>query len=55
MVSNKSGTENPAAMDEDFDAVAACRKGDVNAFQPLVEKYQKKMLTVPRLRAIRTV
>jgi len=33
-------------MDEDFDAVAECRKGDVNAFQPLVEKYQKKMLNL---------
>jgi RNA polymerase sigma-70 factor (ECF subfamily) len=46
MLSNKSGTENPAAMDEDFEAVSACRKGDVNAFQPLVEKYQKKMLNL---------
>ncbi len=33
-------------MDEDFEAVSACRRGDANAFQPLVEKYQKKMLNL---------
>ncbi len=35
-----------SAADEDLEAVAACRKGDVNAFQRLVEKYQKKMLNL---------
>ncbi len=33
-------------MDEDYEAVSACQKGDVDAFEPLVEKYQKKMLNV---------
>jgi RNA polymerase sigma-70 factor (ECF subfamily) len=45
-MSNKPGIENPAAVDEDHEFVSACQRGDVNAFQPLVEKYQKKMLNL---------
>jgi len=39
------GKKTPSS-DEDFEAVSKCRKGDVNAFETLVDKYQKKMLNV---------
>lgn len=45
-MSNRPYTQNATTVDEDYKAVSACRKGDVNAFQPLVEKYQKRMLNV---------
>jgi len=47
-MSNRPEMHLPASLvvDEDSEAVSACQKGDVNAFQPLVEKYQKKMLNV---------
>lgn len=35
-----------AGMDEDDEAVSRCRQGDLNAYEELVEKYQKKMLNV---------
>lgn len=35
-----------AADDEDHDIVSSCRKGDIDVFEALVVKYQKKMLNV---------
>lgn len=32
--------------DEDYQLVCLCRKGDTDAFQSLVEKYQKRMLNI---------
>lgn len=37
---------NRPAREADFEIVARCRKGDIEAFGSLVEKYQKKMLNV---------
>ena len=45
-MSNKPDLQHPMAVDEDYKAVSACQKGDVDAFEVLVEKYQKKMLNV---------
>ena len=33
-------------MDEDLEFVTLCQRGDVDAFRPLVEKHQKKMLNI---------
>ena len=33
-------------MDEDLEFVTLCQRGDVDAFGPLVEKHQKKMLNI---------
>ncbi len=32
--------------DEDFDTLSRCKKGDINAFESLVKKYQKRMLNI---------
>ena len=45
-MSNRIDIQAPGAVDEDYKAVAACQRGDIDAFGPLVEKYQKKMLNV---------
>jgi RNA polymerase sigma-70 factor, ECF subfamily len=45
-MSNRIDIQAPVAVDEDYEAVCACQKGDADAFEPLVEKYQKKMLNV---------
>ena len=45
-MSNRIDTHAPVSVDEDYEAVSACQKGDVDAFEPLVEKYQKKMFNV---------
>jgi RNA polymerase sigma-70 factor (ECF subfamily) len=45
-MSNKPDIQSPAAVDEDHEFVSACRKGNVDAFEVLVEKYQKKMLNI---------
>jgi len=37
---------NRPAREADFEIVARCRKGNIEAFGTLVEKYQKKMLNV---------
>ena len=42
----ESSSEKAVGLDEDFEAVSQCRKGDVDAFETLVEKYQKKMLNL---------
>jgi RNA polymerase sigma-70 factor, ECF subfamily len=44
-MSNNVG-EKIRAKDEDYEAVSACQKGDADAFEVLVEKYQKRMLNV---------
>ncbi len=44
-MSNKPGTQNMGA-DADGRLVSACQKGDVEAFEALVERYQKKMLNI---------
>jgi RNA polymerase sigma-70 factor (ECF subfamily) len=33
-------------VDEDLEFVTLCQRGDVDAFRPLVEKHQKKMLNI---------
>ena len=33
-------------MDEDLEFVTLCQRGDVDAFRPLVERHQKKMLNI---------
>ena len=33
-------------VDEDYELVCLCQKGDVDAFGPLVEKHQKKMVNI---------
>jgi len=38
--------ENPAKADEDIEFVLLCQKGDPNAFEPLVERYQKRMFNI---------
>ena len=43
-VSNKINEAGPA--DEDLELVAACRKGDVEAFGVLVARYQKKAFNI---------
>ena len=35
-----------ARMDEDGEAVSRCKQGDLDAYEELVEKYQKKMLNI---------
>ena len=35
-----------AGMDEDGKAVSRCKQGDLNAYEELVDKYQKKMLNI---------
>lgn len=35
-----------AGIDEDHDIISLCKKGDVDAFEKLVIKHQKKMLTI---------
>ena len=41
---NRSNGKSPDSTDEDRATVAARQKGDAAAFQPLVEKCQKRML-----------
>ncbi len=45
-MSNIGEEENRPAADEDDDLVSLCRKGDMDAFEALVEKYQKRMLNI---------
>lgn len=33
-------------VDEDYPLVRLCQKGDMDAFEALVEKHQKKMLNI---------
>jgi RNA polymerase sigma-70 factor (ECF subfamily) len=45
-MSNLLGEEKLVAVDEDDRLIGLCRKGDVNAFEVLVEKHQKKMINI---------
>jgi RNA polymerase sigma-70 factor (ECF subfamily) len=36
--------KNQVTTDEDYELVALCQRGDVEAFGPLVEKHQKRMM-----------
>ena len=45
-MSKRAGGKNPVIADEDYKLVCLCQKGDVDAFGPLVEKYQKKMVNI---------
>ena len=45
-MSNRVDERNRVVVDEDAKFVIACQKGDVDAFEVLVEKYQKKMLNI---------
>lgn len=38
--------ESSLPVDPDHEAVARCKKGDVDAFEEIVRKYQKKMLNI---------
>jgi RNA polymerase sigma-70 factor (ECF subfamily) len=41
-----SADKEPRSIDEDYELVSACRKGDVDAFGVLVAKYQKKTFNI---------
>ncbi len=45
-MSNKEEEKNSLTVDEDYELVCSCQKGDANAFEVLVEKYQKKVLNI---------
>jgi len=45
-LSNRVSQEDRMKGDEDQKFVSACQKGNLNAFEALVEKYQKKMLNI---------
>ncbi len=45
-MSNRVEERPPATADEDFQLVFSCQKGETDAFEALVEKYQKKMLNL---------
>lgn len=38
--------ENKKIADDDYEIVSLCKKGDIDAFEALVAKYQKKMLNI---------
>jgi hypothetical protein len=37
-------------VDEDLEFVTLCQRGDVDAFRPLVEKHQKRMVNIAYVR-----
>lgn len=46
-MSNHKGDENNRVKaDEDYQLVCLCQKGDIDAFEALVEKHQKKMVNI---------
>jgi RNA polymerase sigma-70 factor (ECF subfamily) len=45
-MSNNMGGKNHVVSDEDYQLVSLCQGGDPDAFQPLVEKYQRKLLNM---------
>ena len=45
-MSNKGEEKNQSAADEDYELVGLCQKGNVEAFEALVGKHQKKMLNI---------
>jgi RNA polymerase sigma-70 factor (ECF subfamily) len=46
MSNNKGEEKNLLQVDEDYPLVRLCQKGDMDAFEALVEKHQKKMLNI---------
>jgi RNA polymerase sigma-70 factor (ECF subfamily) len=45
-MSNKEEEKNRLKTDEDYKWVSRCQKGEVDAFETLVEKYQRKVLNI---------
>lgn len=45
-MSNRLGEKKQVAADEDYELVGLCQKGDIDAFEALVEKHQRKMLNI---------
>ena len=45
-MSNKEREENRPTTDEDTPLIHRCQKGDLESFEALVEKHQKKMLNI---------
>jgi RNA polymerase sigma-70 factor (ECF subfamily) len=45
-MSKRENDKRDSPQDEDNHYVALCQRGDTNAFQVLVERYQKKMLNI---------
>lgn len=45
-LSKRESDRNKPQQNDDNHHVSMCQKGDVNAFQVLVERYQKKMLNM---------
>ncbi len=43
-MSNRMDEKNRVKADEDYELVCLCQKGEIDAFEALVEKHQKKML-----------
>jgi RNA polymerase sigma-70 factor (ECF subfamily) len=45
-MSNVLGEEKQVALDDDLELVGLCQKGELSAFEALVEKHQRKMLNI---------
>ena len=45
-LSNKVDDKNRSAVDDDYESVSRCQRGDTNAFEVLVKRHQKKMLNI---------
>jgi len=45
-MSNKADDQNRTLKDGDCELVSSCQKGDTDAFEVLVKRYQKKMLNI---------
>ena len=45
-MSNQLGEKKQVAADDDDELVGLCQKGDIDAFEALVEKHQRKMLNI---------
>jgi RNA polymerase sigma-70 factor (ECF subfamily) len=45
-MSNVLGEKKQAALDDDIELVGLCQKGELSAFEALVEKHQRKMLNI---------
>jgi RNA polymerase sigma-70 factor (ECF subfamily) len=46
MSNNKGDESNRLTADEDYELVCRCQNGDIDAFEALVKKHQKKMLNI---------
>ena len=44
MSNNKEEENDRLTADEDYELIRRCQKGEIDAFEALVEKYQKRML-----------